>query len=119
MKKELKKAIQQRKRKYERASALVLLDVDSLGEQEKSGRAVIVDISVGGVAFESVTEFSVGEDVILRYIMPGHDVYVLGGVIKRVEDRGVVYAYGVEFALMSFFEKRKLKKLISKIGKKQ
>jgi len=110
--------IKKRRRKYERASTLVLLDVDAIGNQYKSGRAVVVDISVGGVAFESIAEFSLGVEVILRYIMPGENVYVLAGVVKRVEDKDGVFVYGVEFKYMNYWGRRKLKKLIRNIGKK-
>jgi len=113
MDKEEKKEKKRKVRKYERAATLVLLNVESLSAPQKSGRAAVTDISIGGVAFESDIEFNIDDDVLIRFIFHGHNVYVFEGIIKRVESKGGLYSYGVELKEIGFFKKIKLKRLIS------
>jgi hypothetical protein len=108
--------MKEKRRRFKRSRTLVLLNVDSTSSLHKSSRAAVIDIGVGGVAFESSTEFPVNDDVIIRFILPGHNVFVFEGVVKRVENTTGVYVHGVEFKNINFFDKIRLKKLIFKIG---
>lgn len=105
-----------KKRKYKRAPTLVLLNVEIPGVPQKSGRAAVTNISMGGAAFESSIEFSEEDDIDLRFTLPGEKIYLLEGVIKRVHNRGGNFECGVEFKKLSFFDRIKLLKLISIIS---
>jgi c-di-GMP-binding flagellar brake protein YcgR len=104
------------KRKYNRASTQVLLNVSTLDDADiKTGRAAITDISKGGAGFVSTTKFDEGENVELKFILPGNKYYIFIGVIKRVKKLTNTFSYGIEFKDLNFLDKIELKKLTSKI----
>lgn len=105
------------RRKYKRENTLSLLSIDSLTHIEKSGRAAVVDISIGGAAFESSVEFEKGEKVVLRFTGEWDRIQIIEGIITRVENRIGVYVHGVEFTDKGFFNNLRIKKLISKLKK--
>ena len=104
-----------KKRRHKRSSTLVLFNIESTHNPNKTGRAAVIDISLSGAAFVGNIEFSEGEEVDLRFILPGYRVYVLEGVIRRIQVRNDAYMYGVEFKNLNFIKKIRLRKLISKI----
>ncbi|MBN2407804.1 MAG: PilZ domain-containing protein [Elusimicrobia bacterium] len=104
-------------RKHKRKATLVLLYVADSNDPGKVARAAVVDISMGGAAFESSIKFSAGDEVILRFTLPKEKIYVINGVIRRTSERTGALVYGVQFKEMNFFGKFRLRKLISKLDK--
>ncbi len=104
-------------RRYERIATLVLLNATNPNTTQAPSRAALIDISIGGAAFECSTEFFVGDSITLRVIRSGKNIYALNGVIKRIQNKVGIFLYGVEFKDMTSSDNKKLKKLISKIGK--
>ena len=88
-----------------------------VNKPEKIARAAVVDISLGGAAFESTIEFAEGDQVFLRFTLPKEKIYVIKGVIRRTSSKMGASIYGVQFDEMGFMKKFQLKRLISKLGK--
>ncbi|MDA3792901.1 MAG: PilZ domain-containing protein [Elusimicrobia bacterium] len=104
-------------RKNKRKHTLVLLDVIDPEDPHKHGRGAVVDISSGGAAFESAVDFEEGDPVELRFTLPGGKVYAMNAVVRRARERTGATVYGVQFQDLGFFEKLRLKKLISHVTK--
>ncbi|MFH1416503.1 MAG: PilZ domain-containing protein [Elusimicrobiota bacterium] len=105
-------------RKHERVATLVLLNVQNMDTTQEAVRAAVVNISSGGVAFETFAEFGMGSRIMMRFILPKGDMFVFEGILRRVS-RGIgVYSYGLEFNDMNSADRKKLKKLISKVKKR-
>ena len=104
-------------RKHDRKPTLVLLDVSNADAPDDTGRAAVVDISIGGCAFESNFKLSEGDRVIMRFTLPGNKLYVMEGEVKRVRFSTGAFVYGIKFMKLGFFGKIKLRKLISIIRK--
>lgn len=101
----------EQKRKQKRFKTLTLVDI--LGANSKvKDRAAVMDISMAGLAFESNTMFSEGDEVLFNFFPLALNVM---GIVKRVERSIGVYFHGVEFENISFNNKIVLSKLISKI----
>lgn len=106
-------------RKYDRKSILVMLSVDNPNTTEEPSRAAAIDISRSGVAFESSTQFFVGDTVILRFIFKREEIYVFEGIVRRIKNDGGINTYGIKFKNLSFKERRQLKHLVEKFTKKK
>ncbi|MFH1957583.1 MAG: PilZ domain-containing protein [bacterium] len=103
------------KRKYDRVKDTVLLDVYKPGAFEEKSKACLTDIGMGGVGFESSSQFNKGDKIDLVFTLENGDEYVLEGVIIRVVRAAVTYSYGVEFVLTSFFTRVRLKKFLKSL----
>jgi len=105
-------------RKYERKDTLVLLNVSSMDDMDKSVRAAVINISVGGLAFESHQKFFAGERVSMRFTsLPGGRVQVIRGEVIRVSRRIGAYVYGVRFNKTGFLQRLRLRKTIWDISR--
>ena len=105
-----------RKRKYKRIRTLVLFNVNQPDITNRESRAALVDVSLGGVAFETQAEFYVGNNVILRIILPDKKIFVLECIIRRVQRRTGTFLYGSEFVYSGASDRKKLEKIISEIS---
>ena len=104
------------KRKYRRKSTIVLLDVAYEDKPGETTRAAIVDISLGGCAFETRREFDAGRKVLLKFTLQKKKVYLVSGEIKRVRPGTGAYVHGVQFEGTGIIERIKRKRLINKIS---
>ena len=104
-------------RKHRRRKTLVLLNVISADLPEKAARAAVIDISLGGSAFETSQEFSKDEALFMRFILPGERVYTVKARVVRVSRSGGAFTYGAQFERLGFFSRMKLRRVISDISR--
>lgn len=97
-------------RKFKRFKTLTLADVSFSRSRNIKKRVAIVNISRGGLAFESDMVFSSGDNVVLDL---NSRFLTLAGTIRRVEQKIGAYLYGMEFSESSWFKKLMLSKFIA------
>ena len=100
-------------RKFERLSALILATVYNPENASETFRAALIDISSGGVAFESYAEFFVDDYVVIRMIYKDELLIIINGEIKRKAFCIGGLQYGMEFSKLSAQDKRSLRKMLS------
>lgn len=107
-----------KKRRYSRKKTLYNLNIVNTKTPHKTARAAVIDISLGGAAFECVDEkFEEGEPVELRFVFSEEKVNVFTGTVKRVHETDTgSFFHGVQFEDLSLIDKFKLFILIHKIG---
>lgn len=103
------------RRKDKRFRIMSLADVCGLTAAGIADRAVVVDISTGGLAFVSTSVFFPGDIVSLNLLREKLNV---DGVINRVDQEEEHYIYGVEFKDISLADKKKISGMISVIYEK-
>lgn len=84
-----------------RGSALVR---DAQAPEDECMSAKLIDVSLGGICFQSRADFAVQQDVLLTNVrlMPDRKGFTLPCRIVRIAGRGVVYTrYGCRFLEMS------------------
>jgi c-di-GMP-binding flagellar brake protein YcgR len=106
-----------KKRRHERKRTLLLVTVDRADITGEFARAALIDISMCGAAFESSAAFYTGEEVIMRIVLPPETIFVLDGVIRRVEERTGASLYGMEYKGLRGSEKKQLKEIIEVISR--
>lgn len=108
-----------KKRKHSRKKTLYNLNIVNKKNPPKTARAVVVDISIGGSAFECMAvKFKKGKKVELRFVFSEKKVYVFGGTVKRVNEKEKgVFLHGVQFENIGLIDRVKLFILIHKISK--
>ncbi|MGM0442295.1 MAG: PilZ domain-containing protein [Elusimicrobiota bacterium] len=106
------------KRKHNRKETLFVLNIVDLNNPHATARAAVIDISMGGAAFECVDKrFEEGDSVELRFVFSESKVYVFSGTVKRVHQReDGTFFHGVQFRDLGLIDKIKLFILIHKIG---
>jgi len=95
------------KRRQERFSANLFAELSSASGQAY-GRAVVVDVSLSGVAVDSEGDLNVGEDIECHIEMPLRFTVR----VMRIVSEGQVKRYGLRFLDQSFFDKLLLKKIL-------
>lgn len=103
-----------RRRKHERAETLVLLYVAEIDKPETSTRAAIVDISMGGVSFDSTGLFEKGTPMAIRFTVD-NKVNIFEGLVVRRTRKDGMFNYGIKFDNQGFLKNMKKKKIIVKI----
>jgi len=110
------------RRKYQRVHTVVLLDLYRKGEYAPAGRGCVTDISLGGCAFESTTQFRIGEEITLVFTLPSRKQFFIDGIIRRAGRSTGTFSYGIQFINLGFFKKLKLRFLLPTLiraGKEQ
>ncbi len=106
------------KRKHNRKKTIYILNIVDPDNPDKSGRGAVIDISMGGAAFECEQKFEKGESVELRFNLSKDKIFILTGTVKRVKKRTAgALLHGVQFNKLCLTDKFKLYKLIKKITK--
>ena len=83
------------------------------GEEEREhDRGVIVDISLGGLAYASTRMFCLGDRIDFNFL-PG-DLHV-SGTVARVQQADSHYLHGVEFKWLSYLNTLRLTSWIQKL----
>ena len=100
---------QKEKRQYPRVPTSILLDVREPDPDAKKTGGMVVDLSLGGLAFESGSKLAAGTDLFIGMEMP----LALFGRIVHAFPNGDKYRYGVRFMKLGLFDERKVKKYIS------
>jgi hypothetical protein len=109
-----KKTVQER-REYPRVPTQILLDIrPPVPGVEESVGGVIVNLSLGGLAFESLSRLSPGTDIYVAMEKP----LVLTGKVVHVFPNGNTHRYGVRFTNLGLFSERKLEKHVGLVLKK-
>jgi len=105
------------KRRHERSKTLINLNVESLNIPEKTGRAVILDISESGAAFCTDLEFDIGEELIMRFRLSRNRIFVIHAQVRRFQYATDCNTYGSEFVNVNIFNKGKLRKIVEEVRK--
>lgn len=105
--------ISKQKRRYRRVKTPFLTGIVCSNNTIITDRAAVINISSGGLAFESKTMFSPGDFVLFNF---SSLTLNLSGTIKRVKRRVGSYLHVMEFSNISYFDKTMLSKLISRIN---
>ncbi|MBN2407744.1 MAG: PilZ domain-containing protein [Elusimicrobia bacterium] len=102
------------RRKYKRYQALALADISSSRNIVKKDRVSIMDISIGGLSFESSIMFHPGDDIYCNFFPL---IMKLKAKVNRVINKKDMYLHGAEFKIESFVDKVTLRNLISSISR--
>jgi len=105
------------KRRHERSKTLLHLNVESLHVPEKTGRAVILDISESGAAFCTNLEFDIGEELIMRFRLSRNRIFVIHAQVRRFQYAPDCNTYGSEFINVNILNRNKLKKIVEEVKK--
>lgn len=100
------------KRRHQRISVAILIDIYLTESSIPKGRGCIVNISIGGMAIESSTDLGLNTEIFLRVELDP-EVFSFHGQIVRKDSKGPVFHYGVRYKKMSWFEKFKLRRYIN------
>lgn len=90
-----------RGRKHERIRLQGLLTVVSMRSRydaKQYKRAAVVDISSSGMAIESFASFNDGDEIMLMFALPGHEISI-AGIVMRSRQEVSTSIYGVKFDL--------------------
>lgn len=101
------------RRKQERFDANLFAELENIASKENLGRAVVVDVSLSGMAVETESDISTDIDVDLYVEVPFH---LRAKVVRRIAD-GQIKRYGLQFTGQGFIDKLLLRKLLK--GKRQ
>ena len=90
--------------------------VEDLKEEKYGGKYTcsLIDISVGGLLFNSRNEFDENDTLELSLDLNGKKLVVLGVIVRRTlnDNRSSYYLYGVKFIKMNEFDKNVINKYI-------
>ena len=100
------------KRKQERFDANLFAELNS-ASGVSYGRAVVIDVSLSGIALETESDLSAGEEIECDIEMPLR----FRAKVMRTVMEGQVKRYGLRFCDQSFFDKLLLKKILK--GRRQ
>lgn len=101
------------RRRQPRFGANLFAELENLQSGESLGRAVVVDVSLSGVAVETESDIAHETEVDLYVEVPFH---VKARVVRRIAD-GQIKRYGLQFMGQGLIDKLLLKKLLK--GKRQ
>ena len=102
-------------RKYPRAPVRVEIICDELQDESRRGEAILcfyaTDISIGGIFLETTVNFKVGDNLHLKFILPGdkQQVLITGKVVRITKkDSLVIPGIGIEFEHLSYEDKKRI-----------
>ncbi|OIO75173.1 MAG: hypothetical protein AUJ85_03880 [Elusimicrobia bacterium CG1_02_37_114] len=102
-------------RKYKRASTAILLDMAPVDSLTRKSRGCIVDLSLGGMAVESETDYKMDREILLSINLP---IRITGKIVRKEwNTQENLYNYGIEYTKISFFDKLRLKKYVKTLIK--
>lgn len=109
------------KRKYPRIRIGIPLKIFDTYSKEYKTEGYTLNISLGGMAFESEYEFKPGEHIFLSFILPtGSKISSIGEVVWGTKGSIIynnvsgVFTYGIKFLRIGFFAKLSLKRFITR-----
>ncbi|MFC2091894.1 PilZ domain-containing protein [Elusimicrobiota bacterium] len=100
------------KREHTRFRTLAVAELSYSDYPEILDRGVIIDISMGGMAFTSTRTFNIGD--CLSILVPSRALNIIGKV-KRIKEDEKYFMYGLEFNSNLESVKMRLSKWISQI----
>ena len=107
-------------RKHLRIPIVILVDLYLASIMVKRGRGCIVNMSLGGMAIESETEFEKGDELFIVVNLPGAKKPVeFYANILHEEKAGNINHYGLKYVRMKFLQKLKMRNFIHHWIKKQ
>lgn len=102
-----------RGRKHERIRLQGLLTVAPMRsryDEKQYKRAAIADISSSGMAIEGFASFNVGDEIMLMFSLPGHEISI-AGIVMRSHQEISTSIYGIKFDL-ALTDKESIKQVI-------
>ncbi|MBI4057536.1 MAG: PilZ domain-containing protein [Elusimicrobia bacterium] len=84
------------KRKHPRFPVGLALELHAPGHLISRGKGKIVDLSVGGMSFETNAELEEGTSLYLKVNIP----LEIRGDVRHIRQRGTLHSYGVRFHKM-------------------
>ncbi len=106
--------ISKERRRYPRVPTKILLDVRPPFSSSSEMGGVVVNLSLGGLAFESTTRLETGTDI---YIAMENPLALVGRIVHAFPN-GHLYRYGIRFTSLGVFSQRKLEKYIGLVLRK-
>lgn len=104
------------KRRFPRFPLGITMDMHAKGGVSKGVHGTLIDLSVGGLSFETPAELEEGSSIYLKISIP----LEVRGEVRHIERVGMNHRYGVRFHKIGFGgvdEKRPEKFIAAKIDK--
>jgi len=100
------------RRKYNRNSVDIVLDIYAKGKVVSRARGLMTDISLGGAKIETLAEFQKGDTLIVELDRPDGKPLMLQGAILHVLHGDRLSTYGIRFTKLGLFGRFKIQKFI-------
>lgn len=89
-------------------------------EEDKWSKALILDLSGGGMRMSVIDEFYEGDKILIKLLLDGVEIKVNGEIIREIERRGNNQIYGVKFIdIPEIARDRIIKKVFSQMIKQR
>ncbi len=96
-------------RKHNRVPATIVTQLHTPDSTLSKGKGCVVDLSLGGMGFESESEFDNNTDIFFTMNLP----IEIQGKIVRIDRKGTLKRYGVKFTKLGDVEKLNLDRYIT------
>ncbi|MEW6555983.1 MAG: PilZ domain-containing protein [Elusimicrobiota bacterium] len=102
-----------KRRKYPRIVYTAGVDISDVTNRKISYKGIIKNISLGGLAIETENDLPIGGELRFAFLLPNKkNITTIGKVLWEYKDKVSNY-YGVQFVLVGFFSRLKLKRFIN------